>query len=276
MREGRLKHEFSLVYLTSAGCPPPEMIYLAGRAGYDYVSLRTIPMGLANEPDFKLARNPALRAAIKTALSATGVRLHDTENARIVDGVDVSRYLPEIEIAADLGARYVLSNIWTDDHAMVVDQVGKLCDLAGRCGIGVIIEFVTWASIKTIGEVAQLIAEIGRDNVGIVLDTLHFHRSRCSLADLEEIPSHLLRFVHLCDAPLEIPATVEGLVHTGRAERLYLGEGGIDIASIVRKLPEMVYGIELPHVARVGEIGQAEHVFRCLETARAYLARHRL
>ena len=268
--------QFSLVYLTTPGCSPPEMIYLAGRAGYDFVSLRTIPMGLPNEPNFSLAKNSELRARIKRALADTGVCLHDTENARIFDGVDVRNYLPEIEAAADLGAKYVLTNIWSDDHSLVVDQLGELCGLADHCGMGVIVEFVTWASVKTICEVVQLIAEIGRNNAGIVLDTLHFNRSRCSVVELERIPSHLLRFVHLCDAPSTIPGSIDALIHTGRAERLYLGEGGIDIASIVRRLPEMVYGIELPHLARTAELGHAEHVFRCLETTRAYFVRHGL
>jgi hypothetical protein len=34
----------------------------------------------------------------------------------------------------------------------------------------------------------------------------------------------------------------------------------------------MVYSIELPHLARVKEMGYAEHAFRCLESAKAYFA----
>jgi sugar phosphate isomerase/epimerase len=271
-----VNRQFSLVHLTTPGCPPPEIIYLAKRAGFDHVSLRSIPMGLANEPNFSMAKNRELLEQTRRALIATGVRLHDTENARIADGVNVLDYLAEIEIAAELGARYVLTNIWTGNHSFIVDQLGRLCDLAKRCGIGVIVEFVTWASVRTLDEVVRLIAEIGSDNAGIVLDTLHFNRSRCTLDDLERVPPRLLRFVHLCDAPSAIPQTIEGLIHAGRAERLYVGEGGIDIAAIIRRLPEMVLGVELPHLARIAEIGRAEHVFRCMETTRAYLARYGL
>ena len=56
-----------------------------------------------------------------------------------------------------------------------------------------------------------------------------------------------------------------------REGRRYLGEGGIDVASIVKHMPQMVYAIELPNLACVRECGYAEHAFRCLETARAYL-----
>jgi sugar phosphate isomerase/epimerase len=91
---------------------------------------------------------------------------------------------------------------------------------------------------------------------------------------MEVVPREWFHFVHLCDAPAEIPTTTEGLIHTGRDERLYVGEGGIDIAGIVNRLPEVPYSFELPHLARAKEIGYAEHAWRCLQTAKDYLAAH--
>jgi sugar phosphate isomerase/epimerase len=64
------------------------------------------------------------------------------------------------------------------------------------------------------------------------------------------------------------------LIHTGRDERLYVGEGGIDIAAILNRLPEMVYSIELPHIERAKELGYAEHARRCLETSKNYFKTH--
>ena len=73
------RRQFSLAYLTVFGCPPPEMTYIAGRAGYDFVSLRPIYMGLAGEPNFDLSANPQLLRQTKAALSSTGLRVHDVE-----------------------------------------------------------------------------------------------------------------------------------------------------------------------------------------------------
>ena len=57
-----------------------------------------------------------------------------------------------------------------------------------------------------------------------------------------------------------------------REERLYVGEGGIDIAAILRQLPDqLVLSIELPHLARAKEFGYAEHAARCIETAKKYV-----
>ena len=90
--------KFSLAYLTLFGCPPPEMIYIAARAGYDFVSLRPIYMALPGEPNFDLAANPRLFAQTRAALSATGLRVHDIELARVQDGTDPKSYLPALEI----------------------------------------------------------------------------------------------------------------------------------------------------------------------------------
>ena len=61
---------------------------MAARAGYDFVSLRPIYMGLPGEPNFSLATNKTLLRETKKALQDTGLGLLDIELARIADGVD--------------------------------------------------------------------------------------------------------------------------------------------------------------------------------------------
>ena len=54
-----MKHLFSLVHLTNIHCPPPQLVYTAAKAGYDAVSIRTIPLGLAGEKPYDLAHDKA-------------------------------------------------------------------------------------------------------------------------------------------------------------------------------------------------------------------------
>ena len=99
-----LKQEYSLAHLTVLGCTPPEMTYIAARAGYDYVSIRLIPMAPPHEPNYALPDNPQMLRQTKTALASTGVRVHDIEVARVHEGLHPSKYLPAMEVAAELGA----------------------------------------------------------------------------------------------------------------------------------------------------------------------------
>lgn len=267
--------QFSLAHLTVLGCAPPEATYIAAQAGYDFVSLRIIMMGGSIEPrNYSLAENPAMLRQTKTALRETGIRVHDIELARIHDGVDSRSWLPALEVGAELGARHVISSIWTRNRSFAIERFAELCDLARPLGITVDLEFVTFAEIGNLRDAVDVIRTANRVNSGLLLDTLHFHTSRGRLDELDTVPPNWFHFVHLCDASKEIPATREALIHTAREERLYPGEGGIEIAAILDRLPEVTYSIELPHAARAKELGYAQHALRCLQTSRQYLSAH--
>jgi sugar phosphate isomerase/epimerase len=256
------------------GLSPPELVYVAARAGYDYVSPRLIYMGLPGEPNWALAEKPEMLRQTKAALNDTGMRVHDIELARILKDVEPESYKPALEVAAELGARAVLSSIWVNDRSMYIDKFGRLCDLAKPLGLTVDLESVPIAAVTNLAQAVDVLRSVKRDNAGLMIDTHHFHRARDKAVDLEAVPREWFHFAQICDAPAEIPADRNEMIHVLREARLYLGEGGIDVADILRQIPRVPYSIELPHLARAHEMGYAEHAFRCLETAKAYLAAH--
>ncbi len=263
--------QYSLAHLTVLGCPPPEMAYIAARAGYDFISIRPILMGLPGEPDYALADNPTMLKQTKKALAETGVKLHDIELARIYDYMHPSKYLPAMEVAAELGGRAVLSSIWTEDREYAIEKFGQVCDLAKPFGLTVDLEYVPIAGVRSLADAVEVLRAVKRDNAGLMVDTHHFHRAGDRVEALDGLPREWFHFAHLCDAPAEIPTDRAEMTRIMREGRLYLGEGGIDVGSILKHMPEMVYSIELPNLARVREMGYAEHAFRCLETTRAYV-----
>jgi len=263
--------QYSLAHLTVLGCPPPEMTYIAARAGYDFISIRPILMGLPGEPNYALADNPTMLRQTRKALAETGVKLHDIELARIYDDMHPTKYLPAMEVAAELGGRAVLSSIWTNNREYAIEKFGEVCDLAKPFGLTVDLEYVPIAGVRSLAEAVQVLRAVNRDNAGLMVDTHHFQRAGDQLEALDQLPREWFHFAHLCDAPAEIPAEREELIRIMREGRLYLGEGGIDVAGILSHMPEMVYSIELPNLEYVREKGYAEHAFRCLETAKAYL-----
>lgn len=265
-----MKKTYSLVHLTDISCPPAKMIHVAANAGYDTVSLRTIPMGLPGELSFDIARDKKLFNETKKAVEETGVVINDIENAKIYDGVNMKSYEPCIEAAAKLGIKHVLTNIWTPDKAFYTEKFCELCEMASKYGQNVNVEFVTWSSVKDLKTAKELLENSGCKNVGIVIDVLHFYRSRCTLEELDNMPKKWFNYIHLCDCEKEIPTDEESLIHTGRAERLYPGEGVIDMKGIAEKVPHVVYGIEVPHLERVKELGYEEHARRALQKTKEY------
>lgn len=168
-------------------------------------------------------------------------------------------------------AIHILTNIWTDNKDFYTQQYGKLCELAAQYEQTVSVEFVTWASVTDLRQVKELLKAVGKKNVGVVLDCLHFYRSKVSLAELDSCPNEWFHYTHLCDCEAPIPTDTASLIHTGRAERLYPGEGAIPIAQIISKIPNAVRGVEVPNLERVKRYGYEEHARRALEGAKACL-----
>jgi sugar phosphate isomerase/epimerase len=253
------------------------MTYIASRSGYDYVSFRFIPLGTPGEPSY-LPEDKLLVRRTKAALAETGVQLLDLELARILTDKDPKTYVPAMEVAAELGARHVISSAWTSDRTdrnFVIDRYSEICDLAKPFGLTVDLEFPSFSRLTNLQEAADIVRAANRPNGGIMVDTLYIHFSRVKLEELDALPREWFHLAHICDAPAgEIPITREGLVHIARDERLYLGEGCIDIAAILARMPPIPYSIELPHAQRVKEVGYEEHARRCLQAAKQYLDTH--
>lgn len=267
-----MNRPFSLAHLTMLSVPPPQLVETAARAGYRFVSLRPIPVGAPNEPLYPFGTDRALLNRTKAAMAATGVGLLDIEVARIIKEAKPRDYLPALEAAAELGGRHVLSSAWCDDRPYIVGFFAELCALAQPFGLTVDLEFVTWSGIRTLDEAVEVVKEAQCSNAGIVIDTLHFDRCHAELEKLRALPREWFHFAQISDAPADYSTEREDLIRIGRAERLYLGEGGIDIGSIIQCLPEVPLSIEIPNVAKLASLGAEQYARLCFETARSYLA----
>ena len=219
---------------------------------------------------FALADHPALLKETRLAAEQEGIVINDIENARIFNGVDIREYERDLEAAASLGVHEVLTNIWTSDLSFAGEAFCRLCEMAAKYGTHVNLEIVTWSAIPGIPEAKALLDRTGCENQGIVLDTIHFFRSGNTVRDLEGLPAEWFRYVHLCDAPAEIPEGEE-LIRTGLEERLVPGEGAVDIRGILQALPPVVRGLEVPHTVRMREQGTAAYLKGALQRTKEYL-----
>lgn len=267
------EYKFSLAHLTLLDCPPPQLIYIAAVAGYDYVSLRPVKRGLPGEPDYTLAVNRQMLRETKQAIAETGIGVHDIEVFRIADDVDVSEYKGGLEVGAELGAKSIITSIWTDNKNRYMEQFGKLADMAAEYNINVDLEFVTWAPIWNLQGAKEVLEAQSARNIGVLIDMIHFYRSRVNPSELAGLPQEWFHFIHLCDSPQEIPDRndTDALIFNTREQRKYVGDGAINFKDILNRIPPVVCSIELPHLEYVRQVGHAEHAKRCLSTAKDYL-----
>jgi sugar phosphate isomerase/epimerase len=268
------QYKIGLAHLTALECSPPELTQLAHRTGFDYVSFRLIHLGLVGEPNYEPERNPVMLRETKIALRATGMRVLDVELARIKDGVKVKTYLPALEAASELQAPNIVSSIWTADEVYAKEALIELCEMAAKFELAVNLEFVTWSSLPDLRRTKRFIETVNQPNLALLLDTLHFYRSRVQVNELDTVPTSWFRMLHLCDAPAEIPETREELIRTGREARFDPGEGRIDIAGIIDRIPEVPYSVEVPNLERVARVGLEEHVRLVSQHTRKFLASH--
>jgi sugar phosphate isomerase/epimerase len=130
-----------------------------------------------------------------------------------------------------------------------------------------------WTTVPDARSALRLVTAAAQPNGAILVDALHFARSRSCLADVAAIPHDRLNYAQICDPPAAIPDTVEGPIHTARCERLLPGEGGIDLAGLFATLPgDLPISVEIPNEQRAPALGPEEWARQALAASRAVLA----
>jgi sugar phosphate isomerase/epimerase len=226
----------SLSYYTVPELTPPDMVRAAAGAGFEYVGVRLLNGQPGRDPA-PLLVDSALRRETLACLRDTGLEVLDASGARLVPATDVTAFGPFFEAAAELGARHVLATGDDPDEARLADRFATLCDEAQRFGLTVDIEFVPWMTLSSMNDAARLVRAVAHPALGIAVDALHFDRSGSRLAALAELPRPWFRYVQVCAAPAQGRDDREALLQAATRERLFPGEGAIDLVGLLRALP---------------------------------------
>jgi sugar phosphate isomerase/epimerase len=266
-----MQREYSLAHLTVLSLAPRDMIGVAARAGYRYVGLR-LNRVTTEEPLYPLITDRDLMRDAKARLRDTGIGVLDVELARMDPEHDPESYRSLLDAAAELGARYVITQLPDPDRGRATERFAEICDLAAPMGLGIELEFPSWTQTPDLTESARVVRAVDRPNAGILVDMLHFDRSNSSRDLLKVLPGRWFRFAHVCDAPAEKATTLEGIIHTARSERLFPGDGGIDVRGILECLPpDIPYALEIPGDTLAARVGLEEYARLALQRAREHL-----
>ena len=243
---GASEIEFSLAHLSALDLTPPELVMAAADAGYRFVGLRMVAV-TPNGAAWPLWRDKATMASTKSRMRDSGVGVLDVELLKLLPDTDVTSFVPCMEASAELGARHLLTQADDPEPDRVIDNYGKLCDLAADFSLTCDVEFIPWIQTATLADAGAIVRAAGRPNGGLVIDTLHFARAGCALEELSEYPPEWFHYIQLCDAPAAAPKSKDALIYAAREERLFPGEGELDLLGILNRLPfPLVIGIEIP------------------------------
>ena len=262
----------SLSYYTVPELDPPAMVEVAAACGCDHIGLRL----LAGQPGgdlLPIMADAALRRATHHRLEATGLSILDANTVRLIPATRVEAFRPFFEVAAELGARHALATADDADRGRLADRLAELCDMAAEYGMTVQLEFVPWMSVAGVADASEMVRRARRTNLGIALDALHFDRSGGRVAEIAALPPAWFAYMHLCDAPVDWAPDKAALLHTAVKERLFPGEGGIDLIGLLRALPaDIPLALEIPTETLARTVPAPERVRRSVAATKRIVA----
>ena len=236
----------SSLYL-AAGCAldasADEMATAAALAGYDGLSLR-----LSGEHSIE----PRRATEFSRLLDELGVFVHDVEVHRIgPQGADPATL---VDMAARLGARYVLVVSDVRNEARTIDELGRFSEQCRAAGLTAALEYMAWTMPNASAD-ALRIAEA--TDAAVVSDLLHHHRLGEGAVEIGALAATgRLAWVQLCDAPAIAPTGGNAaLIEEARHRRLPPGHGELPLLDLLRAVPAEtpmsieVQSDELRHIA---------------------------
>jgi sugar phosphate isomerase/epimerase len=267
-----MNRTLSLAALTVLELSPPQMVTCAADAGFSHVGIRLIP-ATPTEPQYDIVGDTQLLREVESRLADTGVKVLDVEIFRLKPETRVADHEGAIATAARLGASDLLLAGNDPDEARLVDNFAAFCDLAARYGLGACLEFMPWSDVKDLAHGAHVVERTGRDNAGLLIDPFHLTRSRSRIEDIAAIPATRLHFMQFCDVRAAIPPTMDAILAEARAERLFPGDGVVDLLGLLRAVPrDLPLSVEVPMHTLARTVPATERARRALAATRRVLA----
>lgn len=263
---------FSLAHLTALELAPPALIDVAAACGYQHVGLRLMP-AVAGGPAYPLMDDQPKLKETTARLDATGVTVADLEIAALRAETVIASFQAFFEAGARLGAKHILVAAYDPDLKRFADNYARFCEAARPYGLTADLEFMPWTSVPNLKQAMRIVDEVNQPNAGLLVDALHFDRSQSLTSDIARIPKGRLHYWQICDGPAERPTTTDALMHAARSERLFPGEGGIDLVSLVRAMPpDIIISVETPTFELAKTVDATTRGRRALEGTKRVLA----
>lgn len=263
-----MKRTYSLSFLTVPDLEPADAIRVAAETGYERVGLRLLPAAASGEGLYPILTDPSVLKEAQAALADTGMRVGDVEIVRLKPQTKVDDFIPFLDCAAALGAANILVAGDDGDHARLTQTFAAFAELAGRYAMTADLEFMPWTGVRNAGEANAIVQAAAHPAGGVLADALHWDRSGGKAEDLTAIPRASIHYFQLCDGLADYDTSDEGLISIARGGRLMPGDGGIDLVSFLRALPDDVpISVEIASLERTRQMPANERAALALQKA---------
>lgn len=126
---------------------------------------------------------------------------------------------------------------WEQIKEETVKDLHDLAAIAETANVSLALEFIgdPRCTIHTFAQAYEIVREVNRKNVGLVLDCFHFHAMGSDLEDLRKADPQKIFVFHIDDAEARPIGTLED------CHRLWPGDGVVNLDGILRTLKEIGY-----------------------------------
>jgi sugar phosphate isomerase/epimerase len=265
----------SLAYHTAPELDPVAAVEAAAAAGCSHVGLR-LAGGSGGEAVMPLVADAALRRRVCARMRDLGMAPLEASTIRLSPATDRAAFLPFCELAAELGARFVLANADDPDRARLAGCIAALCETAASVGLETHFEFVAWSATPSLSAAVELQNAVARTDFRIALDALHFDRSGGKAGDIVRLGPSRIGSFHICDASALYDPSRDAQIHVAVHERLFPGEGALDLVGMLAALPpDVPIAIETPMRTLSKSMPASERVRRAVAATRNVLSKVR-
>jgi sugar phosphate isomerase/epimerase len=273
MSRGRLRR-LGIEQLSVFGLPPVDFINLAADLGCESISTGLTGIGYNPHgyPAFSMRDDVGLRREMKAVMRDRGVAISLGEGCTIRPQSDIRAAAGDMDILRELGAERLNTVSMDPDLGRSLDQLALFAEMAAERGMAATIELCPALTINTLGAAVAAIRHVGRRDLSLLLDTMHFGRSGATAAEVAALDPALIGYVQLSDAP-RIPSEPDYLKEA-TFERMVPGEGDMPLRDYLDALPPgLTISLEVPMRSQAeAGIGPEIRLRRCVEAARRLLA----
>lgn len=231
----------SLAALTVLDAAPVQAVKIASRIGYSHVGLRCVP-ATPDESHVPILSDRILRQELRAVISGEGMGVLDTEIVRMTADIDWDSMKAVLAFSQEFGARRLLVADNDPEPSRCRDSLARLADMARGHDVTPCLEFMPWTCSPDLASAKAKVA--GIDNCVLLVDAFHLARSSGTAADITPGDA-AIGYLQLCDIAGPIPSMDE-ILREARSNRLFPGEGEVDLIGLLRRLPNLPVSLEVP------------------------------